>query len=334
MKTMLCLFALVFGLSIHGAECSARARFDQMRNDLGKKCDHTNDRLNCLDVLKVTDGDTISVNIIGIHPYFADDTDIRLFGLDTPESRPSSVKCIPTVGGDSDFDRNEYEICLEAARLRDCEKAAAEESAALLENAICEESDRVDVKFARDNDGQIIREKFGRILGDVLIYDYSGSSRSPKVTNVGDILLKDKLAFPYNGGTKVKRDWCNKQVVTNPKLQDSYIRENFCSSRKCTEKTYQNRCAGRRTFSAQMNCYEDHIAGKISRWFSSCQNKSGAARRECYADKSDDYFSFCDEYDSTNDVRKCRVSLSKTINKYCTNELDGRASSDCSLALD
>ena len=45
----------------------------------------------------------------------------------------------------------------------------------------------------------INKEKYGRILADVLVDGIS----------IGPLLLKDKLAYEYFGGTKQKIDWCN-----------------------------------------------------------------------------------------------------------------------------
>lgn len=327
------LSVLAFSLFIQSSmagQCRGRRNHQNIREKLGPKCKHEDKRFNCLDVVEVTDGDTLSVNIIGVHPYFAKDTSVRLHGLDTPESRPASVKCLEPEAGDSALDREEYEICLEAERLRECEIAASKEATRLLDEAICEDSDRVDIVLATDSNGKLIREKYGRILGKILIVDYKGNKA--EVTDAQDLLLSRRLAFQYNGGTKVKRDWCNKSVVKHPKLQTEYIKDNFCSSRKCTEKTYQVRCHRRKTYNQQLSCYVDRIDSNIGRWFSSCKSKSGKERRDCYQSKSENYFEYCRLFDSIASAKSCRKDITETIENFC-DSLSGKAAKDCAAVL-
>lgn len=313
-----------------GVACRARTRQGQVRDRLGKKCNHEKDRFNCIDVLEITDGDTLSVNIQGIHPYFGGDTAVRINGLDTPESRPSTVKCIELPSSPTTRDREEYELCLEAKRLRDCEVKASKEATKILENAICDEGDRIDIVLAKNSRGELIREKYGRILGDISITEFKGQKAN--TVDAGQLLLNRQLAFSYDGGTKPKRDWCNKTIVRDQKLQDSYIKANFCSSRKCTEKTYQDRCYRRRGNAGKISCYSDRIESNISRWFASCKSKKGKERRDCYQDKSENYFGFCRLFTSSSAVRKCRRDLGETIENFCS-DLKGSESEDCLSVL-
>ncbi len=318
-------------VTVHaGVDCRARAHQGEVRERLGARCDHEKDRFNCIDVIEVTDGDTLKVNIQGIHPYFAEDTAVRLYGLDTPESRPATVKCLELPENPTVKDREEYKVCLEALRLRECEVKASKEATEILANSICREGDRIDVLLAKDERGQLIREKYGRILGDISIVEYKGNKASR--VNAGDLLLDRRLAFQYNGGTKLKRDWCNKTVVRDAKLQDGYIRANFCSSRKCTEKTYQERCYRRRGYNSKVGCYTDRIDRNIGRWFASCSDKKGKERRDCYQEKSDDYLAYCRLFDDADEVKRCRRDLSSTIENYCTDQ-KGSAEADCLSVL-
>ncbi|MCF8060533.1 MAG: hypothetical protein K9K67_14625 [Bacteriovoracaceae bacterium] len=326
----LILILLIFGMTSAHATCEARARLTEKREELGKKCEHDPDRLNCLDVLDITDGDTLSVNIVGVHPYFGKDTSVRLYGLDTPESRPPTVECIPLESDHTELDREEYEVCTEAKRLRKCEISASKEASAILEKSICVESDRIDLEFAKDNNGKVIREKYGRILGKILILKYDGGT--VKTTDAQTLLLERQLAFEYDGGKKLTRDWCKKELIKNPSLQTNYVKEHFCSSRSCTEKTRQVRCYRKGNASAQINCYQERINSNIGRWFSSCKNKTGKVRRTCFREKAENYLEFCSLYDTSKSAKSCRGEISGTIEKYCS-ELTGQANEDCLAAL-
>jgi endonuclease YncB( thermonuclease family) len=330
MKYTIILLVLIFGSISANAICEARRHHTDKREELGRKCEHGPDRLKCLDVLNITDGDTLSVNIVGVHPYFGEDTSVRLFGLDTPESRPATVECTALESDHTELDREEHITCLEAKRLRKCEMAASKEATSILEKAICVESDRIDVEFAKDPNGKIIREKYGRILGKILIIKYSGNTA--KTTNAQSLLLDRKLAFEYDGGKKLTRDWCNKTLVKDPKLQGAYVKENFCSSRKCTEKTRQVRCNRKKNFGEQMTCYQERISSNIGRWFSSCKKKTGKTRRTCYREKAENYLEFCALYDTSRTAKSCRSEISGTIENYCSG-LTSQASEDCLAAI-
>lgn len=74
-----------------------------------------------------------------------------------------------------------------------CEKETARTAKRLIEN-ILSNGKRIDLE-------NVGRDKYFRILADV------------KVDNVDlkDILLKNKLAYAYDGGTKEHRNWCPRQ---------------------------------------------------------------------------------------------------------------------------
>jgi len=331
MKTLCAIFlCLLFNNSFAATKCNAEKRHKAYRSANVSKCAHDKNRLKCLQIREVIDGDTLSVNISGVHPYFGQDASVRLFGLDTPESRPPTVECIPTVAADSELDKEEYETCLEAKRLRKCEVEASNEATSLLSKAICEDSDRVDIEIARDANGELIREKYGRILGNIFIIKKIGSGQSTVVAR--DLLLKEQLAFTYDGGTKRTRDWCRKTLVKDSRLQSAYVKSNFCSSRKCTEKTRQVRCYRRASYGEQIECYSERVGSNIGRWFNSCKTKSGPKRRGCYREKSENYLGFCDLYKTSKEIKNCRIDISKAMKLYC-NDLSGEAEQDCDLSI-
>ena len=71
-----------------------------------------------------------------------------------------------------------------------CEKEASRIAQRLVQNLL---------KNAKTIElSQVGRDKYFRVLADV---KFDGK-------NLKDILLKNKLAYPYFGGTKEKRNWC------------------------------------------------------------------------------------------------------------------------------
>jgi micrococcal nuclease len=328
------LSAIILFISIQktfaAIACNAERRHESYRSQNERLCAHDKTRLKCLEVREITDGDTLSVDISGVHPYFGEKASVRLYGLDTPESRPPTVECVELERGDSEIDREEYANCVEAKRLRKCEIDASKEATSLLAKAICEDSDRVDLEIAKDENGQLIREKYGRILGNIIILKKRGS----RLTSVKakDLLLNSRLAFEYDGGTKLTRDWCGKTLVQESKLQSSYVKENFCSSRKCTERTRQTRCFRRSTYSDQIACYSRRVEDNSGRWFQSCKAKSGAKRRSCFRTKAESYLEFCDLYKSSKDVKACRVDMGQAMGRYCS-KLSGDMENDCEISV-
>jgi micrococcal nuclease len=83
-----------------------------------------------------------------------------------------------------------------------CEKEAARTARRLVENQL-KHAKRIDLKNVR-------RDKYFRILADVEIDGH----------DLKEILLKNRLAYQYEGGTKQKRDWCrwlqSSRVPLNP----------------------------------------------------------------------------------------------------------------------
>lgn len=117
-------------------------------------------------VIKVVDGDTVDVDIdLGFGVMLKDER-VRVMGIDTPESRT----------------RDKVEDLFgEAAKARVKE---------LL-------SDKVILKTQINKNGEDMKGKFGRILGDFIVERYEG-----KQEMLTDILIEEGHAVAYFGGSK------------------------------------------------------------------------------------------------------------------------------------
>jgi len=100
-------------------------------------CHHGSDRFNCVKFVKNYDGDTITVTIPDVHPFFGNGLKVRVRGIDTPEIKGKT----------------------------ECEKTQARTARRLVE-AELKHAKRIDlgVNFKDKFD------KYGRLLADVL-YD-------------------------------------------------------------------------------------------------------------------------------------------------------------------
>ena len=117
-------------------------------------------------VLKVVDGDTVDVDIdLGFGITLRDER-VRVMGIDTPESRTS--------------DKVE-DLFGEAAKARVKELMA--EGGKLI--------------TTEDKNGEDMKGKFGRILGDFYVERYEG-----KKERLTDILIEEGHAVAYFGGSK------------------------------------------------------------------------------------------------------------------------------------
>lgn len=135
---------------------------------MAESCPHGSDRFNCVQFVRAIDGDTIVINIPGVHSYFGSKAEVRLYGVDTPEKK----------GGDC-----EVKLSRLATKLVESELKGAK---------------RIDVQLIANSRGKMRREKFGRILAKIT---YEGKSLS-------EVLLKNNLAVEYHGEKKKKIDWC------------------------------------------------------------------------------------------------------------------------------
>ncbi len=135
---------------------------------LAESCPHGSDRFNCVQFVRAIDGDTIVIDIPNVHSYFGAKAEVRLYGIDTPEKRGSDC---------------EVKLSRIATKLVESELKAAK---------------RIDVQLIANTKGKMRREKFGRILANVI---YESKSLS-------EVLLKNDLAVEYKGDKKKKIDWC------------------------------------------------------------------------------------------------------------------------------
>ena len=120
-----------------------------------------------VNVVKVIDGDTVDVDIdLGFGVWLKDER-VRIMGIDTPESRTR--------------DKIEKKFGLAAkARLKEL----------LGKQAI--------LKTQVNKDGEDMKGKFGRILGDFQAYD----AKNDRFTTVTQIMIAEGHCVPYFGGSK------------------------------------------------------------------------------------------------------------------------------------
>ena len=120
-------------------------------------------------VNRVIDGDTVDVDIdLGFGIWMKDER-VRIMGIDTPESRTSDLL--------------EKKFGLAAkAKLSELLKGTP-----ILKTQI-------------NKDGEDMKGKFGRILGDFIVADgYGGYANGSLVT---EIMIAEGHAVPYTGGSK------------------------------------------------------------------------------------------------------------------------------------
>jgi micrococcal nuclease len=117
-------------------------------------------------VIKVIDGDTVDVDIdLGFGIVLTDER-VRIMGIDTPESRTSDK--VEDVFG-------------EAAKARVKELLHGE---AILKTEV-------------NKDGEDMKGKFGRILGDFIVEEYEGQPRL-----LTEVLIEEGHAVKYYGQNK------------------------------------------------------------------------------------------------------------------------------------
>ena len=120
-------------------------------------------------IIKVIDGDTVDVDIdLGFGIWMKDER-VRIMGIDTPESRTR------------DLIEKKFGL------------AAKQKLAELLEGTPI-------LKTQINKDGEDMKGKFGRILGDFIVADgYGGYENGSLVT---EIMIAEGHAVPYTGGSK------------------------------------------------------------------------------------------------------------------------------------
>ena len=118
-------------------------------------------------IIKVVDGDTVDVDIDLGFGIIMKDERVRIMGIDTPESRTR--------------DKVEKKFGLAAkARLKE------------LLGKTCT------LKTQINKDGEDMKGKFGRILGDFIVYD----SNTDSYKNVTEIMIAEHHAVKYQGQAK------------------------------------------------------------------------------------------------------------------------------------
>ena len=157
--------------------------------DLEKKMYEYRCRVN-----HIVDGDTVDVDIdLGFGVWLKDER-VRMMGIDTPESRTS--------------DKVEKLFGL----------AAKEKLKSILgENPV--------LKTQVNKDGEDMKGKFGRILGDFDVYDADKDAWRPAT----DVLIETGNAVAYFGGSKEEVQ--AKHMVNRDKL----IREGFVTQEQVDE---------------------------------------------------------------------------------------------------
>jgi micrococcal nuclease len=116
---------------------------------------------NCK-IRRVVDGDTVDVDIdLGFGVVYANQR-IRLYGIDTPESRTRDP----------------------------IEKKFGKLAGRFLEDKL---GDECVIRTRKDSKG-----KYGRILGEFLVYD----NETDRQMTVNDIMIRDHLAVAYHGQSK------------------------------------------------------------------------------------------------------------------------------------
>lgn len=141
-------------------------------------CKHTATTFRCVKYIKNYDGDTITFDIPKTHPLFGKNISIRVKDIDTPEMKPNRCKPIDT-------------ICI---RKRSCEMRKARLAKDLVKSLL--------IKAKAITLENIQRGKYFRVVADVI-----ATTDKDKI-NVKNKLIKDKLAYPYDGGTKKQINWC------------------------------------------------------------------------------------------------------------------------------
>lgn len=151
-----------------------------------------------VEVIKVVDGDTVDVNInLGFGVWLKDER-VRVMGIDTPESRTSDR--VEDLFGEA-----------AKARLKQLLKGGAK------------------LVTTEDKDGEDVKGKFGRVLGDFEVYD----AELDRWTPVTDILIREGHCVPYFGGSKeeiqakhkVNREKLLREGIVSQEDYDAAVKE-------------------------------------------------------------------------------------------------------------
>ena len=134
-------------------------------------------------VIKIVDGDTVDVDIdLGFGVWLKDER-VRIMGIDTPESRT----------------RDKVEKLFGAAAKERLKQLIGGASGPILKTQV-------------NKDGEDMKGKFGRILGDFQCYDHKHDAWKM----VTDVLVEEGHAVAYFGGSKEEIE--AKHLVNREKL--------------------------------------------------------------------------------------------------------------------
>ena len=158
-------------------------------------------------LLKAVDGDTVDVDIdLGFGIWLRDER-VRIMGIDTPESRTS--------------DKVEKLFGIAAKnRLKELLKNGGQ------------------LVTTEDKDGEDMKGKFGRILGDFYVeypitsMDYNGMTTPTLVT---EIMIKEGHCVPYFGGSKddvQAKHMKNREKLLSEGVVDQAKYDNLCKKLK------------------------------------------------------------------------------------------------------
>ncbi|NCN27816.1 thermonuclease family protein [bacterium] len=151
------IICILIILLLFNSSLKRKPSSSNVTTNLNTSCTHTATSFHCVKYLKNYDGDTITVEIPGVHPLLGKSISIRVLGLDTPERRTKDP----------------------------CEKKAAVIVKALVENKLkrAKRIDLMDVKRGKYfrvvarviADGQDLSKA---IFQSGLAYEYDGKTKS------------------------------------------------------------------------------------------------------------------------------------------------------------
>lgn len=130
MKYLILLLILLTALAITSCTPSVSSESAQTQD---KSCEHPPKAFHCVKFIKNYDGDTLTVDIPNMHPFFGKNVKVRVLGLDTPEVKTDNK----------------------------CEKDAARIARRLVENLL-KRAQRIDLT-------EIDRDKYFRVLANVIV---------------------------------------------------------------------------------------------------------------------------------------------------------------------
>ena len=117
-------------------------------------------------IIKIVDGDTVDVDIdLGFNVVLRDER-VRIAGIDTPESRTR------------DLEEKKFGLAAKARVKQLLGKTCV-------------------LKTQINKNGEDMKGKFGRVLGDFIIENYNGADK-----RLTEILIEEGHAVPYFGGSK------------------------------------------------------------------------------------------------------------------------------------